>query len=136
MISGKRCSGFEDGLGNVESRTFVKAIEEFMYLSGVFVMSDFIPFVKWLDLQGYVRSMKRNAEKLDKIMNEWLEEHLHRYKRNESVKKLQERDFIDALLSLLGDNIDALIHGYKSEDVIKATTLVCFSFPSLLFIHF
>lgn len=123
MLSGKRYSGVEDGVGNVKSRTFMKAIEEFMYLSGVFVTSDFIPYVKWLDLQGYVRSMKRNAAKLDKIMSEWLEEHLHKYKRNESVKKVQEQDFIDALLSQLGDNIDALIHGHKSEDVIKATTL-------------
>ena len=37
MVSGKRCSGVEDGFGNVESRgLFVKAIKEFMYLSGGF----------------------------------------------------------------------------------------------------
>lgn len=70
-------------------------------------MSDFLPYVKWLYLQAYLRYMKSNAEKLDKIASDWLQEHLHK-KRDEVIK--QERDFMDAILSLFCDNIDASIY--------------------------
>lgn len=123
MISGKRysCVG-ADGYDNVESRRFVRAIKELMYLSGVFVVSDFIPYVTWLDFQGYVRSMKSNAKDLDKIMSKWLEEHLQNRRDHSGLK--EDSDFMDAILSLFGDNIDASLYGYKNENVIKATTLV------------
>ncbi|KAG5566717.1 hypothetical protein RHGRI_002311 [Rhododendron griersonianum] len=76
MVSGKRYfdrTGAQDpGAGN-----FRRVIKEFMYLSGVFVLSDVIPFppLGWVDLGGKLRNVKRIMRELDGIVQSWIEEH-------------------------------------------------------------
>ncbi|KAK9280722.1 hypothetical protein L1049_003610 [Liquidambar formosana] len=115
MIAGKRYGGVGD---DRESQRFRRAMREFMYLTGAFVLSDVIPYIEWMDLQGHVRSMKRNAEELEYFMGSWLEEHKKR--RREGVVK-EGGDFIDVMLSSF--DADALVSGHKSETIIKATAL-------------
>lgn len=114
MIAGKRYGV----IGDVESRRFEKAIKEFMYLSGVFEFSDVFPFIEWIDLQGQVRRMKRVAKELDYFMSSWIEEHV--------IEKRQKGnnvgDFTDVMLSMFEN--DDFVHGHKSKDVIKGTSLV------------
>uniref|UniRef100_A0A5B7ACI3 Uncharacterized protein n=1 Tax=Davidia involucrata TaxID=16924 RepID=A0A5B7ACI3_DAVIN len=118
MIAGKRFH-IGDADNDGESRRFRRAIDEFMYLSGVFVPSDVIPHIEWLDLQGHVKSMKRNAEELEYFVGRWLQEHIQ--SRENGQKKKEECDFMDVMLSLFEK--DGLIYGHKSEAIIKATVL-------------
>ncbi|KAI8001094.1 Xanthotoxin 5-hydroxylase CYP82C4 [Camellia lanceoleosa] len=115
----------------IESRQFGKAVKEFVYLALVFELSDVIPRMEWLDLQGRVRAMKRTAKEMDYFMSKWLEEHIQK-RQNGDVKE-EESDFMDVMLSLLGE--DELVEGHKSGTVIKATTqlfiLASFETPSI-----
>ncbi|KAL6328864.1 hypothetical protein AAG906_003881 [Vitis piasezkii] len=43
------------------------AIKKFLSLVGAFVVSDVIPFLEWVDLQGHLSSMKLVAKELDSL---------------------------------------------------------------------
>ncbi|KAF8402135.1 hypothetical protein HHK36_013087 [Tetracentron sinense] len=90
-----------------------------MYLAGVFIVSDALPYLEWMDLQGYLSSMKRNIEELDKLIASWVEEHI-RINRDFSESK-GEQDFIDTMLSILSK--DTLLSNHKRDTIIKATAL-------------
>ncbi|KAF8402134.1 hypothetical protein HHK36_013086 [Tetracentron sinense] len=118
MVAGKRYFGNIDAENESEALRFRRAIRKFMYLSGVFVVSDVIPYLEWMDLQGYVSSMKRTAEELDSLISGWLEEHIR--KRDSSESK-GEQDFIDTMLSVLSQN--TMPSNPKRDTIIKATAL-------------
>lgn len=125
MMSGKRYSavkGQDDC--DEESRRFGEAIDEFLHLTGSFLVSDFVPCTEWLDLGGTLKRMKRNAEVLDQIMSGWVEEHRRSGGGNGGDGLREERDFINALLSLVGGDVDSMYHGQTSETVVKGTVLV------------
>ncbi|KAJ6383559.1 hypothetical protein OIU78_026948 [Salix suchowensis] len=114
-IVGKRyCSSVYDK-ENSEPWRYKKAIEEALYLSGIFVISDAIPWLEWIDLQGHVSAMKRTSKELDAVIGSWLEEHLNKEIQGES-------DFMDVMISNLADGVE--MSGYSRDVVIKATTLV------------
>ncbi|KAG6743505.1 hypothetical protein POTOM_052201 [Populus tomentosa] len=116
LIAGKRyCSGI-----GKDSGAFGGLIKEFFYLGGVFVISDLIPFTKWMDLQGHVKSMKRVAKELDHVVSGWLVEHLQR--REEGRVRKEEKDFMDVMLESLAVGDDP-IFGYKRETIVKGTAL-------------
>ena len=98
MISRKRCFGTSDGVNEEEARRCQNALEEFFHLMGLFVVSDAIPFLGWLDLGGHEKAMKKTAKELDSILGEWLEEHK---RRRASSKAKGEQDFMDIMLSIL-----------------------------------
>ncbi|XP_015892336.3 xanthotoxin 5-hydroxylase CYP82C4 [Ziziphus jujuba] len=114
MIAGKRYSSNDN---DEESKRFVKTIKDFMYLGGVHLVSDVVPGIEWLDLQGHIRFMKHNGKELDYFMSSWLEEHLQNRERQGLLK--EDRDLIDTMLSLFAH--DDSIYGHKAETVIKAT---------------
>ncbi|KAK2995160.1 hypothetical protein RJ640_025390 [Escallonia rubra] len=119
MIAGKRCDIINDAGDDEESRRFGRAIKEFFYLTGVFELSDVIPFTEWMDLQGQLRSMKKNAKELDYLMSSWVKEHIQRRDIKGQIK--EERDFVDVMLSLF--ETGGTVHGHETEDIIKATVL-------------
>lgn len=115
-IVGKRyCSSLYDK-ENSEPWRYKKAIEKALYLSGIFVMSDAIPWLEWIDFQGHISAMKRTAKELDAVIGSWLEEHLKKEIQGES-------DFMDVIISNLADGA-AEMSGYSRDVVIKATTLI------------
>ncbi|KAI8014980.1 Cytochrome P450 82A3 [Camellia lanceoleosa] len=116
---GERYS-FGDSERDKKARQFARTMEEFMYLTGVSECSDVIPGIEWLDLQGNVKAMKKNAKEMDYFMSVWLEEHVQS-KREGKVKK-DERDFMDVLLSCFPEDGDGLF-GHMSQDIIKGTAL-------------
>ncbi|KAK3029415.1 hypothetical protein RJ639_039759 [Escallonia herrerae] len=121
MIAGKRYDIYNDAGDDEESGRFGRTIKEFMYLTGVFELSDVIPLTEWMDLQGQLRSMKKNAKELDSLMSSWVKEHIERREIKGQIK--EERDFVDVMLSLF-ETDGKTIHGHKTEDIIKATVLV------------
>ncbi|XP_065848126.1 xanthotoxin 5-hydroxylase CYP82C4-like [Euphorbia lathyris] len=96
MVAGK-C--FSDGSDEEEAVLCRETIAEFFRLLGIFVVSDAIPFLWWLDLKGHVKEMKKTGKDLDGILEGWVNE--HRRKRGVSeVKAEKDLDFIDAMLTI------------------------------------
>ena len=119
MIAGKRYFGVNhDVVHEKEARCFQKAARDFFNLLGLFVVSDAIPYLRWLDLGGHEKAMKRTAKEIDNILGEWLEEH----KRRRVSGKTKEQDFMDVMLSVT-DGAD--LGGYDPDTVNKARCLVC-----------
>ncbi|KAG2666517.1 hypothetical protein I3760_15G065700 [Carya illinoinensis] len=95
------------------------AIRDFFVLSGTFVASDVLPYLRWLDLGGYKKAMKKTAKKLDHELEGWLEEHKQRRISGE-VKK-GHQDFMDVMLSIVVDSDQ--ISSYDADTITKATCL-------------
>ncbi|KAK4557216.1 hypothetical protein RGQ29_007114 [Quercus rubra] len=117
MIAGKRYFGTSDGVNEEQARRCQKALGDFIHLLGLFMVSDAIPFLGWLDLGGHEKAMKKTAKELDGILGEWLEE--HKRKRASSENKGEE-DFMDIMLSILDG---AELEGYDADTINKATCL-------------
>ncbi|XXG55716.1 hypothetical protein AAC387_Pa03g3320 [Persea americana] len=104
-----------------EARRFQKAILEFFHLAGMILLSDSLPFLKWLDLGGYKSAMKKTAKEMDSIMGSWLEEH-RRMRLSGDVDGREE--FIHVMLSTLeGAKLSA---DYDQDTIFKALPLVCY----------
>lgn len=132
LIVGKRGvkSGDTDSDALALAQRFKKAIKEALYLSGVFVWSDAIPWVEWLDIHGHVSSMKRVFKEIDMVLGKWLEEHRQARSVDENNKNVYqisnddvERDLMDVMLSSIEED-DAMLSCYSRDTVIKATALI------------
>ncbi|XP_031110174.1 cytochrome P450 CYP82D47-like [Ipomoea triloba] len=113
MIGGKRFTG-----DSIDCNKEV--IREFFNLFGVFVLSDYFPFLEWLDFQGHKKSMKRIAKELDNLVGGWLEEHK---KRRMLEEGRGAQDFMDVMLEIMED---AHISGFDADTINKATCLNMF----------
>ncbi|TYH71924.1 hypothetical protein ES332_D05G217700v1 [Gossypium tomentosum] len=81
-----------------------------------FVVSDALPFLRWVDIGGDKRAMKKVGEDLDRFAEGWLEEH----KRRKSSGQFKGgEDFMDVMLSNLKDEGD-----HHADTINKATCLV------------
>lgn len=129
MVAGKRYFGGSAACDEGEARRCQKAISQFFHLIGIFVVSDALPFLWWLDLQGHEKAMKKTAKELDQILCGWLEEHRQR-RLNSADDKLKGQaeedndDFIDVMLSLQEQGHLSNFQ-YDSDTSIKSTCLVC-----------
>ncbi|OMO55647.1 Cytochrome P450 [Corchorus olitorius] len=131
MIGGKRYFGPNADCEEKEARRCQKLVRDFAYLFGVFVLSDAIPFLGWLDFfQGYKKAMQRSAKELDILIDGWLEEHKRMRALGGGVK--QEQDFMDVMLNIVED---AKIHGFGADKIKKATCLVRTKLTMLVDIH-
>ncbi|KAJ6965546.1 hypothetical protein NC652_003433 [Populus alba x Populus x berolinensis] len=121
MIAGKRYFSSTEAENEDEGKRIGKLMKEFMYISGVFVPSDVIPFLGWMNsFLGSVKTMKRLSRELDSLMESWIQEHkLKRLESTENTNKMEDDDFIDVMLSLLDDSM----FGYSRETIIKATAM-------------
>ncbi|KAK8481451.1 hypothetical protein V6N13_024084 [Hibiscus sabdariffa] len=119
MVGGKRYFRPNADCKEAEARRCMKLMRDFSDLFGVFVLSDAIPFLGWLDFQGHEKAMKRTAKELDRFIRGWLEEHKQR--RLMSGVVIEEQDFMDVLLNILED---ADIGGFDADTINKATCLV------------
>ncbi|XP_038982893.1 xanthotoxin 5-hydroxylase CYP82C4-like [Phoenix dactylifera] len=113
MVSGK----------SSEARRFTGAMHRMMELLGAFAISDVVPLLKWMDLGGYERAMKRNAAVMDCIIGGWLREHRER--------RIQGRgdgmqDFMDVMLSIM-EKEGELFSDHDPDTVIKANSLALIS---------
>lgn len=120
MVGGKRYFGVYADFREVEAVHYTKVMRDFVYLFGVFVLSDAIPLLGWLDINGYEKAMKKTSKELDTLVQGWLED--HKKKILLSAKGKEEQDFMDVMLNIFGDESD--ISGFDADTVIKATCLV------------
>ncbi|KAF3446244.1 hypothetical protein FNV43_RR11423 [Rhamnella rubrinervis] len=97
-----------------------KAIRNFFKLGGKFVISDALPFLRWLDLDGHRKAMKQTAKELDGFLEKWLNEHKQNRIFGDEMKG--ENDFMGMMLYLL-DNAEKSPTSYDSDTINKATCL-------------
>ncbi|KAI3686192.1 hypothetical protein L1987_79865 [Smallanthus sonchifolius] len=111
IVSGNRLSS-NDG------DEFQVVIKNFFELLGVFEVSDFIPFLKFLDVSGYKKRMKETWKQLDQVFEGWLKE--HKMKRESSA---QHQGLIDVLITIFQRASETEFPGFDHDTTIKATCL-------------
>ncbi|KAG7036407.1 3,9-dihydroxypterocarpan 6A-monooxygenase, partial [Cucurbita argyrosperma subsp. argyrosperma] len=110
--------------GIVSPDEFKKMLDELFLLSGVLNIGDSIPWIDFLDLQGYVKRMKALSKKFDRFLEHVLDEHNERRK---GVEGYVAKDMVDVLLQLADDpNLEVKLerHGVKAftQDLIAGGT--------------
>jgi hypothetical protein len=109
----------EGGSSPVPPEEFRWMVEELLFLSGVFGVGDFIPWIDWLDLQGYVKRMKKLRKMFDRFLEHVVDEHNERRRRE--AGDFVPTDMVDLLLQQADDpNLEVPI----KRDGVKAFILV------------
>nr|POF20703.1 cytochrome p450 82a3 [Quercus suber] len=121
MVVGQRFGKATTKFENDRNDQCRKALREFMDLTGKFVVSDALPYLRWFDVGGSKKAMKKTAKELDDVIEEWLKEHKQR-KISGGVKEHQ--DFMDVMLSIVTDDDET--SSYDIDTIVKATCLVSF----------
>ncbi|KAE8689133.1 Kinase superfamily protein [Hibiscus syriacus] len=106
MVLGNNCFDFSGADRTVSNSTvsveeLLEIIKEFFILNGVFNIGDWIPWLDFLDLQGYVKRMKALKKKLDRFHNYVFDE--HEQKRKELAEDFVAQYMVDVLLQLVDD---------------------------------
>ncbi|KAG1334334.1 cytochrome P450 71A1 [Cocos nucifera] len=120
MVLGKKY------LDNSESaEEFRKMIEELFLLNGVVNIGDYIPWLDFLDLQGYIKRMKELSKKFDNFLEHVLDEHKERMLRE--GEGFVAKDMVDVLLQQAEDpSLEVKIerHGVKAftQDLLAGGT--------------
>ncbi|XP_031110328.1 cytochrome P450 CYP82D47-like [Ipomoea triloba] len=122
MVVGKRIFGMATDCDEKEGRLCQRVLRDFVKFLGVFVPADALPFLGWLDIGGYEKTMKKVAKEMDSLVDEWLQEHRRKKdaKGDESTVCDDEKDFMDAMLSRI-EGID--LNGCSADTAIKATCM-------------
>jgi cytochrome P450 len=123
MVLGRKCVDKEvvaSGGGSVTTwKEFRWMLDELFLLNGVLNIGDWIPWLSWLDLQGYVRRMKRVGRMFNQFMENVVEEHNERRLREGDA--FVPQDMVDRLLQLADDpSLDVKL----TRDSVKAFTQV------------
>ncbi|OEL32138.1 Flavonoid 3'-monooxygenase [Dichanthelium oligosanthes] len=104
MVLGKRFfgEGADAVEGPVSSLAELKwMLDELMLLNGVLNIGDWIPWLDWLDLQGYVRRMKKLGKMFDAFMEHILDAHSERRRRD--GEGFVVSNMVDVLMQLADD---------------------------------
>ncbi|XP_021716536.1 cytochrome P450 71A1-like [Chenopodium quinoa] len=80
---------------------FKMMLDELFLLNGVLNLGDWIPCLKYIDVQGYVKRMKVLGMKFDMFMEHVLDEHNAR--RENEKENWVPKDMVDVLLQLADD---------------------------------
>lgn len=84
----------------VARHEFKEMADELFILGGVLDIGDMIPWLGFLDLQGYIKRMKVLAKKFDRLFEYELDDHNARRK---GVDNYEAKDMMDVLLQLADD---------------------------------
>ncbi|MED6194488.1 hypothetical protein PIB30_029008 [Stylosanthes scabra] len=112
MIVGKR-------LCEVKAKKCLKVFTNYTHVLEELTVGDAIPFLRWLDLGGHKKVLREVSKEVDKILNEWLDEHRKKMDYEDGKEATSyEQDFIDAMLSSLSHG---KIDGFDADTICKAT---------------
>ncbi|KAK4413416.1 Trimethyltridecatetraene synthase [Sesamum alatum] len=100
VLSSKYFSESEHDKSIVKLDELQKMLDEWFLLNGVFNIGDWIPWLSFLDLQGYVKRMKALYKKFDRFHNYVIDDH---QTRMASEKDSVPGDVVDTLLRLAED---------------------------------
>lgn len=111
MMAGKRYYGGED---NAEAKEVRELISETFELAGFTYVGDFLPILKLFDFDGYVKRVKKLGSRLDKFMQELVDEH----RRNRGQTEFKNT-MITHLLTLQETQPE-----YYTDEIIKGLVMV------------
>ncbi|WOL12150.1 hypothetical protein Cni_G20915 [Canna indica] len=109
----------------VSPEEFKEMLDELFLLNGVLNIGDSIPWLDFLDLQGYIKRMKKVSKKFDRFLEHVLDKHNERRRREGS--DFVAKDMVDVLLQLADDpNLEVKLerNGVKAftQDMIAGGT--------------
>ncbi|KAM0953044.1 putative flavonoid 3'-monooxygenase [Dioscorea sansibarensis] len=118
MVLGRKYTDEKESENSIVSpEEFKKMLDELFLLSGVLNIGDSIPWLDFLDLQGYVKRMKKLSKKFDRFLEHVLDEHNERMVSE--GESFVAKDMVDVLLQLAADpNLEVKL----SRDGVKAFT--------------
>ncbi|KQJ90411.1 cytochrome P450 71A1 [Brachypodium distachyon] len=121
MVMGKRYqqdNEVADQGGSVTTLEELKSmLDELFLLEGVLVIGDSIPWLRWLDLQGYIKRMKKLSKVFDRFLEHVVDEHNER--RLLEGQSFKATDMVDVLLEVASDpNLEVKLNRYG----VKAIT--------------
>ncbi|KAK9232641.1 hypothetical protein WN943_022889 [Citrus x changshan-huyou] len=123
MVVGKRCNISISQKGTSSDQGWKDELSRFFEFMGKLVVSDALPFLRWLDIGGDERLMKKTARELDLIMQRWLDEHRRKGDSGDYQIKGREENFMGAMLSILDDIGAQEFPGRDADTINKATCL-------------
>ncbi|KAF5458727.1 hypothetical protein F2P56_022737 [Juglans regia] len=101
MVLGKKYfSESQLETSNMTFKQFREMFNEWMLLNSVLNIGDWIPWIEFLDLQGYVKRMRALAKKFDRFFDHVFDEHMA---SREGVEQFVPKDMVDFLLELADD---------------------------------
>lgn len=99
---------------------FREMLDEWFVLNGVFNVGDWIPWIQFMDLQGYVKRMKALRKRFDRFHSHVAKEHWTRMKAE--GEGFVAKDMLDMLLKLADDpNLEVKL----DFDSVKGLAQVC-----------
>ncbi|PRQ25127.1 putative flavonoid 3'-monooxygenase [Rosa chinensis] len=88
-----------------DDRFDLKAIvKETFFLTGAFNISDFVPSLAALDIQGLTKRLKKVSKTIDQLLEKIIDE--HEQVANTRTGKQGHKDFVDVLLSLTNQQLN------------------------------
>ncbi|VFQ92569.1 unnamed protein product [Cuscuta campestris] len=103
-----------------------KTLRKFFDLLAVTTVGDSIPWLRWLDIGGHEKGMRKTAKELDDMVEGWLQQHKRgrelRKERGEELRREGE-DFMDALITRIETEKDFMDSGFDSDTIVKSTCL-------------
>lgn len=93
MVLGKKCS--DQSLS--ESTAIISMLKETLLFLGSFNIGDYIPYLSWMDFQGFNRRLRNFHKGADELLEKIVEEHISQNKPNVLP------DFVDVLLAACKD---------------------------------
>ncbi|KAH7420637.1 hypothetical protein KP509_13G015200 [Ceratopteris richardii] len=103
MLLSKRFFGCKDA-GPQQSAEFLHITHQVFWLLGLFNIADYLPFLRWFDLQGYERLMRQVQKQMDVFHSNILQEHRLEHEARGDRPRDKPEDFVDILLSLRGND--------------------------------
>ena len=134
MVLGKKYLDKEVVAGGSSVTTpeeFKWMLDELFLLNGVLNIGDSIPWLDWMDLQGYIRRMKKLSKMFDRFLEHVVEEHNQR--RLREGKSFVAKDMVDVLLQIADD--PTLEVELNRESVKAFTQVSCDLIPILIFMR-
>ncbi|GJN05390.1 hypothetical protein PR202_ga23011 [Eleusine coracana subsp. coracana] len=93
--------GVDEASSMASSKGFPWMVEEMFILKGSLNIGDVIPWLNWLDLQGYISRIKSLSKMMDAFLEHMLNEHDAR--RLQEGESFVPKDMVDVLLQLADD---------------------------------
>ncbi|KAJ4755201.1 Cytochrome P450 superfamily protein [Rhynchospora pubera] len=101
MVLGKKYLDKSSEGDIVSPEEFKWMLDELFLLNGVLNIGDSIPWLNFLDLQGYIKRMKKLGKMFDRFLEHVLDEHNER--RSNEGENFVAKDMVDVLLQLADD---------------------------------
>ncbi|KAK1631059.1 hypothetical protein QYE76_005374 [Lolium multiflorum] len=115
MVMGKKYLHKEATEDGTTLEEFKWMVDEWFVLNGVLNIGDSIPWLDWMDLQGYIKRMKKLSKTFDRFLEHVVEEHDRQ--RRPKGESFVANDMVDVLLEIASDpNLEVRI----DRDGIKA----------------